>query len=312
MAVLIEAISVLVKAQSVTNKYPGGWDQFRIEAPNQTLYADGELARIGFMNPIDVQKYVSLLESKGLVFQSNGHCKDIAIVDQQRGFTIPCLWAELGHVSIDPAQTQKISVCRLKDSTQRLVSYPDGWDYENSLSRNYHFVPKENTDRDLEFIRKERGLSVHKHPLSGKIVYSGSPTIGLNNDVNDPDSLDEILACKHLATAYNSRNASLIEKLLADDMLYTSQWVSEEMRGKRAFLDYLSAKFNTITKAGSAIFAELANYRGKRCLIIALGAKGNPVATILMKSVGSKIIEIHLCEVPHYTECERLGLYPGL
>lgn len=310
MAVLIEAISVLVKAQAIIEKYPGGWEQFSQDVPNQTLCADGEIARVGFMSPGDVQKFVNYLESKGLVSQSNGHCRDIAVVDQQRGFTIPCEWAEFGQIFIDPAKTQKISACRMKGSTQRIVSYPDGWDYESSLSKDYYFVQTENADQELEYIRNERGVLVYRHLPTGKIVYSGSTTNGVSNDTHDPVSLDEMVACNLLAHAYNTRNASFLEKLLSEDMLYTSQWVLGEMRGKQEFINYLSAKFNSIAKAGSAIFAELATYRETHCLVIAQGSKANPVATMLVKTTGAKISEIHMCEVPHYTECERLGIYP--
>lgn len=310
MAVLIEAISVLVKAKAIIDMYPGGWEQFQIDVPNQTLCADGELARVGFMNPTDIQNYISFLESRGLVFQDDGKCIDIAVADQQRGFTIPCEWAEIGKIFIDPAQTQRVSACRLKGSTQRIVSYPDGWDYKTSLSKDYHFVQTENADKELVFIKKEGCVAVFKHLPTGKIVYSGSPTIGVSNDTLDPVSLDEMVACNLLAHAYNTRNASFLEKLLSDDLLYASQWVLEEMRGNQEFLSYLSAKFSSITKAGSAIFAELATYRGTHCLVIAQGSKENPVATMLVKTIGSLISEIHMCEVPHYSECERIGIYP--
>lgn len=310
MAVLIEAISVLVKAQAIIKKYPGGWEQFSQDAPNQTLCADGELVRVGFMNPNDVQKYISFLESKRLVFQSNGHCKDIAVVDQQRGFTIPCEWADFGRIFIDSSQTQRVSACRLKGSTQRIVSYPDGWEYENSLSKDYHFVQNEKVGQELEFIRKEGGVTVYRHLPTDKIVYSGSQI----NDAVSGDmrsaSLDEMIACNLLAHAYNTLNASFMDNILANDLLYTSQWVLDEMHGKQAFLDYLTAKFHSIEKAESSIYAELATYRGQHCLVIAQGSKDNPVATMLVKSKQGKISEICLCEVPHFSECVRLGIYP--
>ena len=310
MAVLIEAISVLVKAQAIIDKYPGGWEQFQTDVPNKTLCADGELARIGFMNPIDVQSYVGFLERKGLMFQSNGTCLDIAVVDQQRGFTIPCDWADFGRIFIDREQTQKIGACRLKGSEQRLVSYPEGWEYENSLSMDCHFVQTENVGLELEFIRKDGGITVYRHLPTGKTVYGGSPGL-VNTEGHDaPASLDEMVACNLLAHAYNTQNAAFMEKILADDLLYSSQWVMEEMRGKQAFLDYLSAKFRAIQKSGSAIYAELATYRGNHCLVIAQGSKDNPVATMLVKTRDGKISEIHMCEVPHYSECDRLGVYP--
>lgn len=310
MAVLIEAISVLVKAQAIIEKYPGGWEQFSQDVPNQTLCADGELVRIGFMNRNDVQKYVSFLESKQLVFQLNGHCKDIAVVDQQRGFTIPCEWADFGRIFIDSSQTQRVSACRLKGSTQRIVSYPDGWDYENSLSNDYHFVQNEKVVQELEFIRKEGGVSVYRHLPTGSIVYSGSPTNDAVAGDRSSASLTEMIACNLLAHAYNTLNASFMDTILANDLLYTSQWVLDEMHGKQAFLDYLTAKFHSIEKAESSIYAELATYRGQHCLVIAQGSKDNPVATMLVKTKQGKISEICLCEVPHFSECDRLLIYP--
>ncbi len=310
VAVLIEAISVVIKAESIIKKYPGGWERFRKDVPNQTLCADGELVRVGFMNPHDVQCYIGFLESKGLVFQSDGICKDIAVLDQLRGLTIPCDWADFGRIFIDQAQTQKISACRLKGSSQKIVSYPDGWEYDNSLSKDYHFVENEKVGQELEFIRKEGGVSVYRHLPTGKIVYSGSPSNDALADDRISASLDEMIACNLLAHAYNTLNAAFLEKILADDMLYTSQWVLEEMRGKQDFLNYLSAKFQTIMKTGSTIFAELAIYQGQHCLIIAQGSKANPVATLQVKIERSLITEIHMCEVPHFSECVRVGVYP--
>lgn len=310
MAVLIEAISVVIKAESIVSKYPGGWEQFRKDLPNQTLCADGELARVGFMSPHDVQGYVGFLESRGLVFQSDRKCIDIAVIDQQRGLTIPCDWADFGRIFIDREQTQKVSACRMKNSTQRIVSYPEDWDYENSLSKDHHFGQTENAGQELDFIRKDGEMSVYRHLPTGKTVYSSSPRLVSAEGDDDPTSLDEMVACNLLAHAYNTQSAAILEKVLAVDLLYTSQWVFEEMRGKQTFLDYLSAKFRTIQKAGSAIFAELASYRGKHCLVIAQGSRANPVATMIVVSVGSKITEIHMCEVPHFSECGRFGIYP--
>ena len=55
MAVLIEAISVVVRADELLKKFPGGWDAFKSIVPNQTLCADNEIVRVGFMSPQDVE-----------------------------------------------------------------------------------------------------------------------------------------------------------------------------------------------------------------------------------------------------------------
>lgn len=54
MAVLIEAISVVVRKDAIEKRFPGGWDSFLDEIPNNTLCTDGELVRVGFMSPQDV------------------------------------------------------------------------------------------------------------------------------------------------------------------------------------------------------------------------------------------------------------------
>jgi hypothetical protein len=70
----------------------------------------------------------------------------------------------------------------MKGSNQRIVSYL--WvEYEGTLSQDYHFILTENTDKELEYIKRKEVVAVFKHLPTGKIVYSGSPTIGLDNDV---------------------------------------------------------------------------------------------------------------------------------
>lgn len=310
MAILVEGISVVIKAEAITDKYPGGWEQFKRDVPNQTLCADGELARVGFMAPDDVERYVARLEEKGLAFQAGGSAVDLAVVDQQKGFTLSCDWAEYGHVHIDEKQTQRVAACRRTGSQQRIVSYPDGWEFEHSLSKDFQYVQAGDVDQELDFIRKEDGVSVYRHVPTGKTVYSGSPGISKAPEKEEPADLDAMVACNLIAHAYNTLNHAFLAKQLAEDLLYTSQWVLDEMRGKEAYLDYLAKKFNSIRRSGIQVFAELAIYSGKHCLVIAQGTKSDPVATMLVKTAGGKISEIHMCEVPHFSECDRLGIYP--
>jgi hypothetical protein len=58
MSVLIEAISVVMRADELLKKFPGGWDAFKGIVPNQTLCADNEIVRVGFMTPQDVESFI--------------------------------------------------------------------------------------------------------------------------------------------------------------------------------------------------------------------------------------------------------------
>ncbi len=61
MAVLAEAISVIVRVHAIRSRYPGGWAAFLNAVPNRTLACDNEIARIGFMAPGDVRLFVTRL-----------------------------------------------------------------------------------------------------------------------------------------------------------------------------------------------------------------------------------------------------------
>ena len=92
MAVLVEAISVIVRRDAINRSYDGGWAGFLSHVPNNTLCADHELARVGFTDPKTVEHFINDLRRHGPVFLSNGKSIDIAVLDQQRGPTEPCDW----------------------------------------------------------------------------------------------------------------------------------------------------------------------------------------------------------------------------
>lgn len=170
MAVLIEAISVVIKRSAIDEKFESNWEGFVADVPNETLCADDELARVGFMTPIDVKSYVKYLEKLGFKYQVNGSAVDLVVVDQQRGFAAPCNWAEFGFVNID---NNRIAACRAVDGSNSPLLTPDEWEYEGSLSQTFGFVPSEHIDKSLAFLRHEAGLDVYCSALTGKEVFIG-------------------------------------------------------------------------------------------------------------------------------------------
>jgi hypothetical protein len=172
MAVLCEGISVIVRRDAIHDRFDGGWIAFEQLVPNATLCTDGELARVGFMDPGSVQEFIYELESRGLVFDASeirGAAKlfgvaetdlgddldreDIAVVDQLRGPTRPCDWLEFGRFQAGDSPDDKVSMCWLFEG-ERLIPgrvhikgkslemhTPPGWQYEGSLSQQFTFVP---------------------------------------------------------------------------------------------------------------------------------------------------------------------------
>src|SRR6202166_2268387 len=67
-----------------------------LNSPNITFRTDGKLAAVGFMTPADVEVYILALQKVGLRFVEQGKCRDIVVIDQIRGPTLPCDWIDMG------------------------------------------------------------------------------------------------------------------------------------------------------------------------------------------------------------------------
>ena len=61
MAVLCEAISVIIKKKPIETNYEGGWNSFMVSIPNATFCTDGELVRVGFFTLGETENYVNEL-----------------------------------------------------------------------------------------------------------------------------------------------------------------------------------------------------------------------------------------------------------
>jgi hypothetical protein len=176
MAVLVEAISVIIRADAIEASYAGGLDAFEASIPNETACSDGDLVRVGFMTPADVQAYVGELTAKGLRYVVDGVAHDIVVVDQQRGPLARCDWIEAGRVSLDAVGNERIAIAQLVGSQAEGLATPPGWEFENSLSRSFGFSGNaEKPASGLRFLRHEDGMDVYQDDISGKEVFVGRP-----------------------------------------------------------------------------------------------------------------------------------------
>ena len=144
MAVLVEAISVIVRRDSIEAKYPGRWAAFVYEIQNQTLCFDEQIARLGFMSPPDAEAFVEKLKQRRLVFLNQDKAIDLAIVDQQLGVTTQCDWLEFGKIGF--GDEGKVSACSFFDGprvaagvhfrgTSMQLATPVDWRFAGSLSQ---------------------------------------------------------------------------------------------------------------------------------------------------------------------------------
>jgi hypothetical protein len=182
MAVLVEAISVVVRRDSIDRTFDGGWKAFVSCVLSATLCTDSQLARVGFMDPKAVGKFVEDLQAGGLVFLKSGRCVDIVVIDQQRGPTTPCEWIEFARIPFGKSGG-RVAVCWLFEGPrlaagvhfpgERIdLATPNGWTFEGSISERFSFVPTEDVAARLKYLRTENGLDVFLDTSTGGEVFT--------------------------------------------------------------------------------------------------------------------------------------------
>jgi hypothetical protein len=167
MAVLVEAISVVIRLETLAEKYTGGVDQYAQDCPNGTFCMDGNIVRVGFMSPDDVNAFIENLECLGFRCVIDEEYDEIAVVDQFDGIILPCEWLECLDVKIFEGD-QKLMVCQIKDSAFSGVALPYGWDYETSLSKRIMTMTSESEKKRMIFLRHEDGVDFHLDALTGQ------------------------------------------------------------------------------------------------------------------------------------------------
>lgn len=172
MAVLVEAISVVVRLDAIDARFVGGWAAFLASAPNRTLCADADLARVGFMAPQDVLAYVTELEAGGLVCLCKGEAQDLAVLDQLHGPTVNAPWLDFGTIDVDEFKG-RVGACRLLGSIDEQVAAPIGWKFQGSMSERGGIVANEDADGRMKFLRADNSVDVFLDKSTGEEVYLG-------------------------------------------------------------------------------------------------------------------------------------------
>jgi eukaryotic-like serine/threonine-protein kinase len=173
MSVLAEAISIVIQKRTLDSKYPGGASAYREQRPNATYCEDAYLTRVGFMRPQDVQFFVGQLQLHGIAFGSEAGTRDMCVVDQHRGATLPCPWIEFEK------QEDGISHCWLSGRPRGDLVTPRGW-----TAGSMRFA--EPGDGQLRAHGGHDGLDVFQDD-GGKAAFVGGPF----NKASAPEALEE-------------------------------------------------------------------------------------------------------------------------
>ena len=170
MAVLVEAISVIIRRSAIDSKFPGGFEAFEtwaLETDPTGFCADDDIVRVGFEAPLDVRQFCEQIGVHGI--GSPESPVDLAIVDQVTGAVTPCDWVESAGLNLESGG--RILAARLTDSTDDRIVLPEGWTFETSFTRNKFFSSPPISMEALEYVRTDGPLEVWRHKLTGDQRY---------------------------------------------------------------------------------------------------------------------------------------------
>lgn len=158
MAVLIEALTVLVQKPIVEARFPGGLIEFERTVEAVCVYGDADLVCLLFMSPADVADLCNFLAEYNLEYNVDGAARDLVVVDMQRGPLLPCDWVRFGSVEL---HGHTVAAAWHRDSTDTTVATPEGWAFEGSLTADFGFTPFEEFGSKLVFLRMDGAYDVY-------------------------------------------------------------------------------------------------------------------------------------------------------
>jgi len=126
--------------------------------------------------------------------------------------------------------------------------------------------------------------------------------------------MTKVQALRCYAAMLNTLDINKLERFLAPDFCYSSQWVFAEITSKQGYLDYMEPKLGVIQSSGSIVFAEIGEIKQAHpigpCVLVAQNTKENLVATVLAEVKGEFIQRLDMGLIPTVQSVTRSGFYP--
>lgn len=174
MPVLAEALSVIIRKESIEQHFIGGFIAFLQANQYKTLCYDDDIVRVGFMTPDDVGDFIDKMTFAGLKYLEGNKAIDMTVVDQVKGLLEPTTWLTFNKVNFsNDKKQQSLSICKEVNSLSTELVVPSNWSYDGSLSQKHTFIPTEELNKEFVFLAHKDGCDVYLNKLTGKKFYAG-------------------------------------------------------------------------------------------------------------------------------------------
>jgi len=116
------------------------------------------------------------------------------------------------------------------------------------------------------------------------------------------------------AKAWNTLDPSEFIEVLADDVVYDSQYVLESMHGKETFKQYIQGKMKAVANSNAIVKGDVGETtqsvdKTPSCTLLFQSNTTTPDAIILFKITEEKVSKIDLC-IPALYAPQALNVFP--
>ena len=172
MAVLIEMFSVVIRIETIEEKYPGGKEAFRKSCPEGTFCMDNNIASvIGFPMLQRADDFAYSLTRFGIRYVVDDRFDEVAVVDMYDGPAIlTCPWLEFEGRKIFDTEPG-LSVCKLKGDTSTIVAMPLSCYQAHKDGRRCGAMDVKEAENRLIYLRHEGGLDCYLDAITGQEMH---------------------------------------------------------------------------------------------------------------------------------------------
>lgn len=242
MAVVCDALSVIVRTETLERVFANGVRGYQAQVPNKTFTTDGLITRVGVMSPNDLQWYIDQLSDQGLRLfgtdeQGNSVAVDVSVVDQRNGLTIATPWLET-------AVQDGVRIAWLAGTHPGEVHGPEGWSKDITES----FIRHE--PQDAHKLLFARGTTPHvmsvMDPATGEVAFTPemqSPygvTMARAAEALDQRRYDE---------AHNLLKSALKTRPLQPEHRILSARIQHAHALEDTFVDEVDARWHPVVRA---------------------------------------------------------------
>lgn len=242
MAVVCDALSIIVRTETLERVFANGVRGYRAQVPNNTFTTDGLITRVGVMNPNDLQWYIDQLSDQGLRLfgadeQGNSVAVDVSVIDQRNGLTIATPWLET-------VVQDGVRIAWLAGTDPGELHGPEGWSKDATES----FVRHE--PEDAHKLLFARGTTPHvmsvMDPATGEVTFT--PEMQSPYGVTMARAA-EALDHRRYHEAHNLLKSALKTRALQPEHRVLSARIQHAYAVELTFVDEFDRRWHSVVRA---------------------------------------------------------------